>query len=332
MKAPTSHNKSIASKKIKKSDVGNYVEIDSRLLIIPITSYNLNLIMKKAGKKAGDITLVYLRYYQCALIQKTNQPRATFTFMMKGLQMGRDRLHYARKVLKQLGMIEDIQIIDEKGWPIANQFYVKIVYYQGTQNKPGALKTRCADKGDKNKPGALKTGCPEKHTINAYRKEKRNAYRKDKSLNGYTGVKRNSPHGFKKPLLLTDPKNPKNKKYRTLAIQMMEVVIRDSKYTTIKPNEKEWTIAIRLFCERDSKSKKVGIETIKTIIKYHDDPGRFYLTPIHQPKDLKGPDKLQKIGEFMQRVHEKPRNNNNNNSRVIIKGAFDHSKTTYEYV
>ncbi len=94
----------------------------------------------------GDSANLYLFYHKTSKLQKTNQVWAVNSFTMKGLGWGKSRLTKATKVLKDLGLIENIQVRGEDGKMKGS--YIKINYLKGStsqQNhryqKPQAVET-----------------------------------------------------------------------------------------------------------------------------------------------------------------------------------------------
>lgn len=67
---------------------------------------------------------VYSFYYYTAKYQKTNQVRCTVNFISKGLKCSDDKVRKARKILIELGLIEDVQSLNENGK--FNPSYVKV--------------------------------------------------------------------------------------------------------------------------------------------------------------------------------------------------------------
>jgi len=57
-----------------------------------------------------DILSLYVFYHKMGIQQKTNQPYATDTYCMKGLHIGSVRFYQAKKILRKLKLIEQIQV------------------------------------------------------------------------------------------------------------------------------------------------------------------------------------------------------------------------------
>lgn len=82
-----------------------------------------DLLLKQ--EKAGDLIALYTFYYYTAKWQKTDKIRATVGYVAKGLDWGVDRVRRSRVVLKNLGLIEDIQRTTKEGGKFARR-YVKV--------------------------------------------------------------------------------------------------------------------------------------------------------------------------------------------------------------
>ena len=77
----------------------------------------------KSGNFANLIAL-YAFYYYTAKWQGTNQPKATVSYVAKGIGWGEDKVHAVRKTLINYGLIEDITQRDTNGRLIGH--YVKL--------------------------------------------------------------------------------------------------------------------------------------------------------------------------------------------------------------
>lgn len=71
-----------------------------------------------------ELIALYDFYYYTAKWQKTNQPKATRRYCMKGLKIGKDRYQRAHNKLKELGLIEEIINRSENGQ--IQGYYVKV--------------------------------------------------------------------------------------------------------------------------------------------------------------------------------------------------------------
>lgn len=348
MKPPVSHTQS--KKEFNKTIDTIEKELAYHYKYLVIQVWHMDQMEKEAGKAFSDVLAVYMVLYRRLIMRERAFADISLMRLSTVTHLSLRRTRYAKNILIKLKLVKEARAKDKIGrnmkvitwlpFHVPEKQLKKLIKKMGYKlEKTRKSHTIKSDRvGSKKNPQSHPIKTEKSHPINSARVYKGNIdkpiLKADGILKNKRGVrvKRNAPHGYQKPLLLSDPRNPKNKKYRQLAIKMMDVVIRDSKYTTIKPNEKEWTTAIRLFCERDSKDIKTGLKVIKTIIEYHDQPEKYYLTTIYQPRDLKGPDKLTKIGEFMKRVDEGPRQNNNNNSRVIIDSGIDLDNIKYTYL
>ena len=80
-------------------------------------------------KNPSDLIALYDFYYYTAKWQKTNQPKATTYYVMKGLKWGKDKTRKVKKQLVELGLIQDVRKVNKNskylGW------YIKINYIWG---------------------------------------------------------------------------------------------------------------------------------------------------------------------------------------------------------
>ena len=89
--------------------------------IIILSKQTIDLFLKQ--KKPGDLISLYTFYYYTAKWQKTNQPKATTSFIEGALGWGNNRVLKAKKKLLDLGLISDIRQTNPKtgrvvGWYI----------------------------------------------------------------------------------------------------------------------------------------------------------------------------------------------------------------------
>ena len=68
---------------------------------IVLSKPTLDLFLKQ--ENPGDLIALYTFYYYTAKWQRTNQPRCTEKYAMKGLKWGRDKLRKTKKQLKEFG-------------------------------------------------------------------------------------------------------------------------------------------------------------------------------------------------------------------------------------
>jgi len=57
-----------------------------------------------------DVLSLYVFYHKMGIQQRTNQPYATDTYCMKGLRIGSVRFYEAKKILKKLKLIEQVEV------------------------------------------------------------------------------------------------------------------------------------------------------------------------------------------------------------------------------
>lgn len=96
--------------------------IEFRPVVIPKATYDLIL---KQDSPAGPLAL-YNFYYYTAVWQKTDKPRTTTEYTAKGLKVSVDKIRKWKKVLLDIGLIEEHQ--ETKG-NCFGKSYVKIKYY-----------------------------------------------------------------------------------------------------------------------------------------------------------------------------------------------------------
>lgn len=89
-----------------------------------VSTLTLHEIFKT--KYGADAIALYMFYYYTAKWQKTNQPKATTNFCLKGLGWGEDRFKRAKKILRKCDLIEDVFTKDKEGK--ISGWYIKIKY------------------------------------------------------------------------------------------------------------------------------------------------------------------------------------------------------------
>lgn len=75
---------------------------------------------------ASDLISLYTFYYYTAKWQKTNQPKAVDKYVMAGLHMGKVTFSKAKKILEELGLIE--QVINRKANGKVEGYYIKLKF------------------------------------------------------------------------------------------------------------------------------------------------------------------------------------------------------------
>lgn len=92
------------------------------------TKQTFELFLKQE-KNVSDLIALYDFYYYTAKWQKTNQPKATIKYVMKGLRWGEKKTRDRKQQLVKLGLIQDIKRLDKRkritGW------YIQINYIWG---------------------------------------------------------------------------------------------------------------------------------------------------------------------------------------------------------
>jgi hypothetical protein len=102
--------------------------IEDNLLIFSKQTADLFL----QQKKPYEIIALYFFYYYTAKWQRTNQPKCTTSFVTKGLGWSEDRTIRTKKVLIDLGLIEDMVCRDEESGKIVGHF-IKLNYIWKTE-------------------------------------------------------------------------------------------------------------------------------------------------------------------------------------------------------
>jgi hypothetical protein len=114
--------------------------------IIILSKQTLDILLKE--KKPSDLIALYCFYYYTAKWQKTNQPKATISYIAKGLNWGKDKARRNKQILIRLNLIEDVRDIDKKTKKIKG-WYIKIKYIWKKESHPinspeGGLSQRVA--------------------------------------------------------------------------------------------------------------------------------------------------------------------------------------------
>lgn len=91
-----------------------------------VTSYTFDKIMEVGWRIGPDAFALYFKLMKQARMQQTNQTYSLNEFLKKGMWRWEDRLRNAKNILKQLGLVDDVTIRDEK-WKIT-WHYVRVNY------------------------------------------------------------------------------------------------------------------------------------------------------------------------------------------------------------
>lgn len=153
------------------------IEFDGDQIFVTVSKYKLFL---SRGKIGMDAYLLYSHYIFTARLQKTQSVWANNTYVREGLHWGKERLLKAKKLLKELQLIEIVQKKDDKGK--FSKSYIKVKtkttpFEVETPDLPGGLKS-----------GGLKLGLPERDR-KCFNKEvkcfneKANATQQQKNIN-----------------------------------------------------------------------------------------------------------------------------------------------------
>jgi hypothetical protein len=106
-------------------------EIESQFIIL--TKATIDTFLKMDN--AGDLIALYTFYYYTSKWQKTNQPRSTTGYTAKGLGWSLEKVRKTKKLLKEMGLVEDFKRVDEKGK--IEKWYIRMNYKlkRSTENK-----------------------------------------------------------------------------------------------------------------------------------------------------------------------------------------------------
>ena len=134
----------------------------------------------------ADINSVYVFYYYTAKWQKTNQIKATTSYVAKGIGMGEKRVRAAKKQLAELGLIEDVRAVNKTTGSVENWF-IKINYIWREETHP-VKSARVDKKPTLSKPTLSKTHSVENGQTNALSVNSLNALSDNNknALNAYT--------------------------------------------------------------------------------------------------------------------------------------------------
>lgn len=119
------------------------IKIDAKGDIIFLTVGKYELFLSK-GKVGMDAYLMYSHLMYTGRLQATNQVWATNSYIKNGLKWGEDKLRNAKNLLKELGLIEQIeQTPDKENKGKFNKPYIKIITNTPlSQSSTGTPKTR----------------------------------------------------------------------------------------------------------------------------------------------------------------------------------------------
>jgi hypothetical protein len=108
----------------------------------------------------ADLMALYWFYYYTAKWQKTDKAKATTSYAAKGLKWSEDRVRRTKKILIQLGLIEDITSRDKDTNKITGHYiYVKFIWWD--KNKINDFDT---EKPHSEKPDSVEN--PETNALN----------------------------------------------------------------------------------------------------------------------------------------------------------------------
>jgi len=103
----------------------NYDKSQEPIVISKVTS---DIILKQ--DRPADLMALYWFYYQTAKWQKTEQVRATTSYVAQGLKWGKQRVREAKKELVKLGLIENITTRNKETNLITGHYiYIKFIWW-----------------------------------------------------------------------------------------------------------------------------------------------------------------------------------------------------------
>lgn len=91
-----------------------------------ITAYTYDKIMEVWGKNWPDAFALYFKLLKQSRMQQTNITYSLNSFLKNGLGWGDDRLKNAKKILKELGLVDDVVVRNDR-WIIEGH-YVRVNY------------------------------------------------------------------------------------------------------------------------------------------------------------------------------------------------------------
>lgn len=106
---------------IKENCNIQFRDIADNLLILP--RYTIDQLF--ALEEPSDVVALYIFYYKTAKWQKTSKIKANNTYIMKSLKWGEHKVNKNKKILKELGLVEDA--VDREGNKIKGH-YIQIKY------------------------------------------------------------------------------------------------------------------------------------------------------------------------------------------------------------
>ena len=106
---------------IKENCNIQFRDIADNLLILP--RYTIDQLFSL--EEPSDVVALYIFYYKTAKWQKTSKIKANNTYIMKSLKWGEHKVNKNKKILKELGLVEDI--VDRESNKIKGH-YIQIKY------------------------------------------------------------------------------------------------------------------------------------------------------------------------------------------------------------
>jgi len=179
---------------------------------------------------------LYCFYYYTAVWQNTYQPYCTTRYTAKALKISEAKVRKNKKVLSQIGLIEDVSTRNNKGKITGN--YIKVRYYQkGRTTGKAGLQER------------PKSG---NQTINTYSTNKRNTSRDN--------------------TVVTQKRVDDQDIFFTSASKYLYKILDKHKKVKKNTNMKEWIRQLKLLHTRDGISKRVIKTTLKWYMSHFGDP------------------------------------------------------------
>lgn len=128
---------------IKENCNIQFRDIADNLLILP--RYTIDQLF--ALEEPSDVVALYIFYYKTAKWQKTSKIKANNTYIMKSLKWGEHKVNKNKKILKELGLVEDA--VDREGNKIKGH-YIQIKYISDEDSH-----TYCFERRGKSTPFKL---------------------------------------------------------------------------------------------------------------------------------------------------------------------------------
>jgi hypothetical protein len=111
-----------------------FYDVDQEPIIV--SKSTLDALLQ--SEKPSDCVALYMFYYYTAKWQKTNQPRATNTYIQKKFGWGDKRVKRTKNILIDLGLIENVFRKNKKGK--IDKWYIKVNFIWGKEASQSLFK------------------------------------------------------------------------------------------------------------------------------------------------------------------------------------------------